>query len=31
MDYTQGFIIIINGLHSEPNHLDGLDDEIWQV
>lgn len=31
MDYTQGLIIIKNGLHPEPSHLDDLDDEIWEV
>lgn len=31
MDDTLRLIIIINELHPEPNHLDDLDDEIWEV
>ena len=31
MDDTQSLIIIINELHPEPNHLDDLDDEVWEV
>lgn len=31
MDYTQSLIIIIKKLHPEPNNLDDLDDEIWEV
>lgn len=30
-DDTQSLITIINELHPEPNHLDDLDDGVWEA